>query len=606
MRRKLRHTPLGRDLGFESLYLENFYCAFDAQAACDSYMRHWNARSEDSSLARTLYADQKTYLVELLMKQDQMSMAASIESRVPFLDHTLVEFAARIPDGLKIRGRTQKYILKQAVRDLLPRDIIYRKKMGFPTPLRQWLLDPRAEPLYAALRSRNGLIAEYLDPREVEALIQRHRSGREDATDRIWRLLNLQLWGDMFITGRREQLLSSAAASRMKILWVNSDFLHPTTRGGQIRTLEMLKRLHLRHEIHYAALLLPSAHGAVERSVEYCTKAYPVPHQVPADFTAGFFRQIAESQLSKIPMAVLRYRSNTLRRRVESLTRSEKFDAIVCDFLSSSLNIPDLGTAILFQHNVESMIWKRHAENGTGLMKIYFQGQYDRMLGYEGRVCQAVKRIVAVSEDDARSMQSLYRVRDVAAVPTGVDIDHFAPPQSRQPTTDLVFLGSMDWRPNIDGVRWFASEILPLIRRRRPECSLTIAGRLPTPEILRLAEADPRIHVTGTVPDVRPYLWESAVSIVPLRVGGGTRLKIYEAMAARIPVVSTTIGAEGLDVRDGENIALADSPEAFAERCLALLGNAGARSKQAQAAWEMVSACYSWEVAAREFEQVLF
>jgi len=191
-------------------------------------------------------------------------------------------------------------------------------------------------------------------------------------------------------------------------------------------------------------------------------------------------------------------------------------------------------------------------------------------------------------------------------VPTGVDLDHFAP-RSRmsQPTTDLVFLGSMDWRPNIDGVRWFAADILPLIRRRLPECSLAVVGRLPTPEIRRLADADARIQVTGTVPDVRPYLWESAVSIVPLRVGGGTRLKIYEAMAARVPVVSTSVGAEGLDVRDGENIALADSPEAFAERCLILLSDAEARRKQAQAAWEIVAACYSWEVVARKFEQLL-
>jgi asparagine synthase (glutamine-hydrolysing) len=204
VRRKLRHTVFGRDLDFESTFVRNFYCAFDAGTRCNGYMRYWNARNA-SLLGRTLYADQKTYLVELLMKQDQMSMAASIESRVPFLDHTLVEFAAGIPDGVKMVGRTQKYVLKKAVRNLLPRDIVYRKKMGFPTPLRQWLLDARAEPLYAALRSRDGLLAAYLDSREVESLIERHRSGREDATDRIWRLANLQLWGDLFLTGRREQ-----------------------------------------------------------------------------------------------------------------------------------------------------------------------------------------------------------------------------------------------------------------------------------------------------------------------------------------------------------------------------------------------------------------
>jgi asparagine synthase (glutamine-hydrolysing) len=210
-RRKLRHTVLGRDLDFESLFLQNFYCAFDTGGICDDYMRHWNAWPEASQLARTLYADRQTYLVELLMKQDQMSMAASIESRVPFLDHTFVEFAARIPDRLKIRGRTQKHILKAAVSDLLPPGIVHRKKMGFPTPLTRWLRDPRAEPLYARLRAPDGLLAAHLDLREVDALIHRHRAGHEDATVRIWRLLNLQLWGDLFITGRPEQALELAA-----------------------------------------------------------------------------------------------------------------------------------------------------------------------------------------------------------------------------------------------------------------------------------------------------------------------------------------------------------------------------------------------------------
>ena len=216
MRRKLRHTFVGRDDSVESLFLDNFYCAFSREeenrlltsspaAVYGNYLRYWNARGESSALARMLYADQKTYLVELLMKQDQMSMACSIESRVPFLDHKFVEFSTSIPDRLKIRGGTQKYILKKAVEDLLPPSIIYRKKMGFPTPIRSWLLDSKAEPLYAALRSREGFLASYLDMREVESLIHRHRSGFEDATDRIWRLLNLQLWGDLFITGRREQ-----------------------------------------------------------------------------------------------------------------------------------------------------------------------------------------------------------------------------------------------------------------------------------------------------------------------------------------------------------------------------------------------------------------
>src|SRR6185437_13822916 len=134
-----------------------------------------------------------------------------------------------------------------------------------------------------------------------------------------------------------------------------------------------------------------------------------------------------------------------------------------------------------------------------------------------------------------------------------------------------VFVGSMDWMPNSEGILWFVREVLPVIRRRLPECSLTVVGRKPSEEILQLANDDPHITVTGTVPDVRPYLWQSSVSIVPLRIGGGTRLKIYEAMAARSPVVSTTIGAEGLTVSDGEDIRLADTSESFARICVELL-----------------------------------
>jgi glycosyltransferase involved in cell wall biosynthesis len=392
----------------------------------------------------------------------------------------------------------------------------------------------------------------------------------------------------------------------MKILWVKAGFLHPTRGGGQIRTLETLKRLHPRHEIHFAALDFPEPGAGGQHSSEYCTRAYAIPHSVPtagAPYAAAAFAGL----FSPLPLAVLRFRSVALQRKVETLLRQERFDAVVCDFLSAAASMPDLSGVILFQHNVESIIWKRTAQHaGPLLHQLYFRDQHRRMLAYEKRVCQAVKSIVAVSEDDAGAMQSLYAAQRVQVVPTGVDLNYFTPPAARPPaTTDLLFVGSMNWHPNVDGVRWFATEILPLIRRRRPECSLAIVGRRPARDISRLAEADSRIHVSGTVDDVRPYLWEAAVSIVPLRIGGGTRLKIYEAMAARIPVVSTTVGAEGLDVRDGENIALADSPAAFAERCLALLDDADARRAQSEAAWEMVSTCYSWDVAARRFEQLL-
>ena len=218
VRRKLQHTVLGRDPDLQSLYIDNFYSAFSAEeqstllrAPVDkrspyaSVLEHWERAGDDRTLlGRLLYTDQKTYLVELLMKQDQMSMAASIESRVPFLDHTFVEFSTAVPDRMKIRGGVGKYILKRAVEDLLPKEIVYRKKMGFPTPLRAWLRDDSARARLDGLHDPGGLVSSYFDKRPLETLLARHASGSVDATDRIWRLLNLQAWGQIFLSGRAD------------------------------------------------------------------------------------------------------------------------------------------------------------------------------------------------------------------------------------------------------------------------------------------------------------------------------------------------------------------------------------------------------------------
>jgi glycosyltransferase involved in cell wall biosynthesis len=392
----------------------------------------------------------------------------------------------------------------------------------------------------------------------------------------------------------------------MKLLWVKTDFLHPTTRGGQIRTLETLRRLHRNHEVHYVAFEDPAQPEGLARSSEYCAKAYPVAHRVADKTSPAFALQLIAGLFSRLPVAVSRYRSAAMRRQVETLLGQHKFDSVVCDFLFPALNIPRLDGCVLFQHNVESMIWKRYVDHASGAKKLYFALQAKRMLAYEGYVCRSARKVVAVSEADADTMRRIYGIERAYPTPTGVDLDFFARPEASEKLADLVFLGSMDWMPNIDGAVWFVREVLPLIRRRRPDCTLAIAGRLPSAEVTRLAGSDPRIKVTGTIPDVRPWLFGSLVSIVPLRVGGGTRLKIYEAMAARAPVVSTAIGAEGLDVTDGENIYIADSPELFAERCLALLDSAAERERLSAAAWNLVASKYSWDVAARSMERLLF
>ena len=234
-----------------------------------------------------------------------------------------------------------------------------------------------------------------------------------------------------------------------------------------------------------------------------------------------------------------------------------------------------------------------------------FRSQAERLFRYERDVCGRVRHVVAVSEADAAAFRKEFGAPRVSAIPTGVDIESFTRPAQTEAETDLVFVGAMDYQSNIDGMSYFVSRILPLIRRRRPDCSVAVVGRNPLSAVVEMGKRDPRILVTGTVPDIRPYLWGAKVAIVPLRIGGGTRLKIYEAMAARTPVVSTTIGAEGLDARDGRNLHLADTPEAFAERCLELLDSPGERERLSEAAWRTIAEQFSWETVAAQFEDIL-
>ena len=391
----------------------------------------------------------------------------------------------------------------------------------------------------------------------------------------------------------------------MRILWVKSDFLHPTTRGGQIRTLEIVKRLHARHEVHYIAYDNPSQPEGLQRACEYCSHAYPVALDVPPRRSLGFVAQLAGNLASSMPLSLSRYYSVAMRDQITRVLRASQFDSVVCDFLAPAPNFADMSGVVLFQHNVESMIWRRHVEQAPDpLRRAYFKMQADRMFGWERRMSQAAERVIAVSPQDAAVMRELYGIRAVS-VATGVDLDYFRRPPDAPRTADMVFVGSMDWLPNSDGVNYFVREILPLIWQRKPDCTLAVVGRSPSPAMQALAQQDSRIQVTGTVPDVRPWLWGARASIVPLRIGGGTRLKIYEAMAAGTATVSTSIGAEGLDVTHPANIRLADTPDTFAEECIELLQDVEQRDSVAAEALKLVSSRFSWDIIAAEFEKLL-
>jgi glycosyltransferase involved in cell wall biosynthesis len=395
-------------------------------------------------------------------------------------------------------------------------------------------------------------------------------------------------------------------AKRLKILWLSPGFPHPTNRGGQIRTLEILRWLHKRHDIHFLALHDGSTE-AIRQSSEYCSRAWPVQFSLALKTSVRFRMQLMRGLVATEPVVVSRKHSSEMKHLAEELVRKEKYDRVVCDFLTSTTNLPSGTSFVLFQHNVETQIWLRYGNCARGVLRRwYFLRQAERMRIFERSACGRASRVVAVSKADANLLRELHGIEEVAVVPTGVDAAHFSKPSSYQTGSGLVFCGSMDWWPNIEGILWFVSEVLPAIHRLQPGCTLTIAGRNPSSAIYKLAADNPLIVVTGTVDDIRPYFWSSAVSIVPLHAGSGTRLKIFESMAAHIPVVSTTVGAEGLEVSSPQNIRIADSPENFALACLELLQDPVARESQASAAEQLVRERFSWQQAGSRFEEILY
>ena len=402
----------------------------------------------------------------------------------------------------------------------------------------------------------------------------------------------------------------------MRILWLKSDLLLPLDKGGKLRTWHLMRHLARRHEITYLAFAEADTPRAdVEGMREVAARVETIERADPPKGSARFYLDAATHLVDPLPYAVGKYRSRAYRAKLAELLRANRFDLVVCDFLFPAVNLPDRlpCPAILFTHNVESEIWRRHAETKTAAWQRWLYGaQHRRMLRYEGRTLARFDGVLAVSDADARTFAWLYpdaMARPAYVVQTGVDTDFFKPSADRNPQSSicnphLVFTGSMDWLPNEDAMIFFAREILPRIREDEPDVTLTIVGRAPTPAVKKLAD-DAAIRVTGRVDDVRPFMEAASVYIVPLRIGGGTRLKIFEAMAMGKAVVSTGVGAEGLPIEPGKHALIADEPSAFARAVVRLIRDVDRRRQLERAARALVLERYDWSAVAGDLERAL-
>lgn len=393
----------------------------------------------------------------------------------------------------------------------------------------------------------------------------------------------------------------------LRILWVKAGKLLPVDTGGKIRSYNIL-----RHLVRTYPVTVLTYYGG-RRDLQYevaIQSEFPdaeTIHTATLDGTVfaqsiDYFRRVFDSA----PFAVSKFTLAEIKRQVALSMTGKNFDVAVCDFLSASQNFPanPLIPVILFEHNVETALWQRLAANQTNAIKrAAYKLEARKMAAYERDALSRFNHVIVVSDHDRQQMLAMESSCAVSVVPTGVDTTAFtlAPPSIANPPR-ILFVGSMDWEPNIDAALYFCRDIFPRVRACFPSALFQIAGRNPHSSVKQLASDS--VQVTGTVSSVTKYLHAATVVVVPLRIGGGTRLKIFEAMATGRAVVSTSIGAEGLPVENGRDLILADNTEAFGEAVIRLLSDAALRHHY-ELSGARLAAEYDWAKVAQQFAAVL-
>ncbi|MCL4535070.1 MAG: glycosyltransferase [Bacteroidetes bacterium] len=411
----------------------------------------------------------------------------------------------------------------------------------------------------------------------------------------------------------------------MRILFLTPQSPYPPNKGTATRNYNLIVNVAARHEVHLLTFADAGLEGGGEAHVaaaegsllpqadldhlrRYCAavEAVPVPRRSAA-------RRLAAALLSPTPDLALRLASAELDRRLASALERTPFDLVQVEGLemaphwlgleaASAGQISGFPRVVLDAHNAEYLLQQRAFTNDLRRPRkwpgaAYSLLQWPKLRHYEARACRLAAGVVAVSENDRRALAAIAPGRPMAVVPNGVDTAYFRPSGTPREPNALVFTGTMDFRPNVDAVLWFCQQVFPRIHAQVPDCTFYIVGQRPKPEVRRLAGM-PGVEVTGSVDDVRPYLWRAALCVVPLRVGGGTRFKILEAMACGTPVVSTTLGAEGIALTAGVHAALADTPQDLAGAVVALLREPERAAAMAERGQAFAAANYGWKVLA--------
>jgi polysaccharide biosynthesis protein PslH len=388
--------------------------------------------------------------------------------------------------------------------------------------------------------------------------------------------------------------------ARPKILFLAHLLPWPLEGGGQIKSYHTLRLLALHYDVTLLAFIRSEQERANIAPLEpLCAGGV---HVLPLQRGKVRDTRIAVASLLQ-GKSFLVSRDDSAAMRVSVLRMaSGEYAAVHVDHLQMAQFLPDkmMPRVVLDNHNIEHRIPKRIAETAGGnpLVRWYARMEWPRLRAFEQAACRRADLVLAVSEEDVEGLRALVpdRADRVKAVPIGVDTDYFSVALRKPDAKTLLSIGTMYWPPNVDSMLYFHSEIWPKVKARVPEARLNIVGARPTAAIRALGEADPAITVTGSVPDVRPYGADCGAFIVPLRSGSGMRVKILNALAMGLPVVSTGVGSEGIEVTDGENILLADTPDAFADATVRLLTEPDLGDRLGAAGRRLMEERYAWDV----------
>lgn len=387
-------------------------------------------------------------------------------------------------------------------------------------------------------------------------------------------------------------------------------FIAPTlpipTSGGRTRLFNLVKQIAQRHEVSVLCFIQPGEESMLPQVSPFCRRLVTVPFAGPPPQGAWRNRLLGWMRIlfDRLPRYARTFPVERMRQPLRTLLQLETFDVVVLqdmyvvELASELAGLP----RVLGKENVESEIASRAmAGSCCPVHRLRDWLIWRKLLAYERRWVRRFAVCTAVSETDAGLLKAMSPKTEVLVVPNGVDCAHFAPPPGERSAGRLLFFGVLDYAANQHGLAWFCEQVLPRVRRVHPDATLEICGLHQSLAVTALAKA-PGVQLTGFVPDIRPKLWQSRASVVPLHYGGGTRLKILEALAAGCPVVSTSAGAEGLDLERGEHLLIADSPEEFA-RCLTdLLSNDGLCQRLSEAGRGAVARRYDWSGIACSLE----